>query len=81
MEEAGTGMDSGEDGERRHPDCFGIIQAGAQPSGGNGKEDEIRRLLGLRVPKTVIARLLSVSRTALYDFIESRSIDTGSVRM
>jgi len=47
----------------------------------DGKEDEIRRLLGLRVPKTVIARLLSVSRPALYDFIESRSIDTGSVRM
>lgn len=40
----------------------------------DGREDEIVRLLALRVPKSVIARILGVSRPALYAFISSRSL-------
>ncbi|UPU34494.1 recombinase family protein [Geomonas paludis] len=41
----------------------------------DGKEEEIKRLLKLRVPKSAIARMLEVSRPALYDFIASRKIE------
>lgn len=45
----------------------------------DGKEEEIKRLLNHRVPKTAIARLLNISRPALYDFIESRELKPASI--
>lgn len=39
-----------------------------------GKEDEIKMLLGHKVAKAAIARMMHVSRPALYDFIESRKL-------
>lgn len=41
----------------------------------DGKEDEIKNLLGHKVAKAAIARLLGVSRPALYDFIDSRKLE------
>jgi DNA invertase Pin-like site-specific DNA recombinase len=40
--------------------------------------DEIKRLLTLKVPKASVAKILGVSRQALYKFIESRNIDVAS---
>ena len=40
----------------------------------DGKEDEIRRFLDLGVPKTAIARITGVSRTALYSFMSTRGL-------
>jgi len=37
-----------------------------------GKEDEIRLLLGKQVSKASIAKICDISRTALYHFIETR---------
>lgn len=41
----------------------------------DGKEDEIKLLLSKSVSKTSIAKILNVSRTALYGFIETRALD------
>ena len=43
-------------------------------SGLDGKEQDIRVLLGKNVSKTSIAKILDVSRSALYHFIETRKI-------
>ena len=40
--------------------------------------DEIKRLITLKVPKASVAKILGVSRQALYKFIESRNIDVAS---
>ena len=39
-----------------------------------GKEEDIRMLLGKEVSKASIAKILDVSRSALYHFIETRKI-------
>lgn len=41
----------------------------------DGKEEEIRELLGYRVSKAAIARKLGVSRTCMVDFIKKRGIE------
>lgn len=41
----------------------------------DGKEDEIKELLGYRVSKAAIARKLGVSRTCMVDFIQKRNIE------
>ena len=43
----------------------------------DGKEQDIRALLGKDVPKASIAKILDVSRSALYHFIETRKIAPG----
>ena len=40
----------------------------------NGKEDDIRRFLGLGVSKTAIAKLTGGSRTTLYSFMSTRGL-------
>ena len=40
----------------------------------DGKEQDIRVLLGKEVSKASIAKILDVSRSALYHFIETRKI-------
>jgi len=40
----------------------------------DGKEDEIRQLLGLGVSKNSIAKITGVSRPTLYHFIDSRGL-------
>jgi DNA invertase Pin-like site-specific DNA recombinase len=40
----------------------------------DGKEIEIRSLLGKRVPKASIAKIMGVSRTTLHHFVESRKL-------
>ena len=40
----------------------------------DGKEQDIRVLLGKNVSKASIAKILDVSRSALYHFIETRKI-------
>ncbi len=44
----------------------------------DGKEEQIRELLGYGVAKAAIARILHVSRPALLDFIRSRHLDNGA---
>ena len=41
----------------------------------DGKEKEIKYLLGKKVSKSSIAKILDVSRTALFHFIKSRKLD------
>ncbi len=41
----------------------------------DGKEEEIRMLLGKRVSKAAIARILDTSRTTLHHFIQTRRLD------
>ena len=43
----------------------------------DGKEEDIRMLLGKEVSKASIAKILNVSRSALYHFIETRKIAPG----
>ena len=43
----------------------------------DGKEEDIRMLLGKEVSKASIAKILDVSRSALYHFIETRKIAPG----
>ena len=43
----------------------------------DGREQDIRALLGKDVSKASIAKILSVSRSALYHFIETRKIAPG----
>ena len=43
----------------------------------DGKEQDIRMLLGKDVSKASIAKILDVSRSALYHFIETRKIAPG----
>ena len=43
----------------------------------NGKEHDIRTLLGKDVSKASIAKILDVSRSALYHFIQTRKIAPG----
>ena len=43
----------------------------------DGKEQDIRALLGKDVSKASIAKILNVSRSALYHFIETRKIAPG----
>ena len=43
----------------------------------DGKEPDIRELLGKDVSKASIAKILGVSRSALYHFIETRKIAPG----
>ena len=43
----------------------------------NGKEHDIRALLGKDVSKASIAKILDVSRSALYHFIQTRKIVPG----
>ena len=43
----------------------------------DGKEPDIRALLGKDVSKASIAKILDVSRSALYHFIETRKIAPG----
>ncbi len=40
----------------------------------NGKEDEIQRLLNLKVSKSSIAKITGVSRSTLYHFMGSRNL-------
>ena len=40
----------------------------------NGKEDEIQRLLDLRVSKASIAKITGVDRSTLYHFMRSRHL-------
>ena len=40
----------------------------------DGKEDEIKLLLSKEVSKSSIAKIMDISRTALYSFIESRKL-------
>jgi DNA invertase Pin-like site-specific DNA recombinase len=44
------------------------------PSKLNGKEDEIQRLLNLKVSKSSIAKITGVDRSTLYHFIRSRNL-------
>jgi hypothetical protein len=41
----------------------------------DGKEEEIRMLLGKEVSKASIAKIVSVSRTVLHHFIRTRKLD------
>lgn len=41
----------------------------------DGMEEEIKKLLKHKVAKAAIARLLGISRPALYDFIDSRKLE------
>ncbi len=41
----------------------------------NGKEEEIRKLLLKKVSKSSIAKIMDISRTALYQFIVSRKLE------
>jgi DNA invertase Pin-like site-specific DNA recombinase len=41
----------------------------------DGKENEIRELLGYRVSKSAVARKFKVSRTCLVDFVKKRKIE------
>lgn len=41
----------------------------------DGKEEEIRKLLVKTVSKSSIAKIMDISRTALYGFIKSRKLD------
>ena len=41
----------------------------------DGKEEEIWMLLGKRVSKAAIARILDTSRTTLHHFIQTRRLD------
>ena len=43
----------------------------------DGKEQDIRALLGKDVSKASIAKILDVSRSALYHFIQTRKIAPG----
>ena len=43
----------------------------------DGKEEDIRMLLGKEVSKASIAKILNVSRSALYHFIQTRKIAPG----
>ena len=43
----------------------------------DGKEQDIRVLLGKDVSKASIAKILDVSRSALYHFIQTRKIAPG----
>ena len=43
----------------------------------DGKEQDIRALLGKEVSKASIAKILDVSRSALYHFIQTRKIAPG----
>ena len=43
----------------------------------DGKEQDIRELLGKDVSKASIAKILDVSRSALYHFIQTRKIAPG----
>ena len=43
----------------------------------DGREQDIRALLGKDVSKASIAKILNVSRSALYHFIETRKIPPG----
>ena len=43
----------------------------------DGKEQDIRELLGKDVSKASIAKILNVSRSALYHFIQTRKIAPG----
>ena len=43
----------------------------------DGKEQDIRVLLGKEVSKASIAKILDVSRSALYHFIQTRKIAPG----
>ena len=43
----------------------------------DGKEQDIRALLDKDVSKSSIAKILNVSRSALYHFIETRKIAPG----
>ncbi|MCP4935556.1 MAG: recombinase family protein [bacterium] len=43
----------------------------------NGKEEEIQALLEKDVSKTAIAKIIGVSRTTLYHFIQTRQLDTA----
>ena len=42
----------------------------------NGKEEEIKMLLGKKVSKSSIAKIMDISRTALFCFIRSRNLET-----
>jgi DNA invertase Pin-like site-specific DNA recombinase len=44
----------------------------------NGKEDDIRKLLDLRVSKASIAKITGVDRSTLYHFIWHQRADFGS---
>lgn len=43
----------------------------------DGQEEEIKRLISHKVPKSAIARLMKVSRPALLSFIESRKLEVN----
>ena len=47
------------------------------PVTATGKEQDIRALLGKDVSKASIAKILDVSRSALYHFIQTRKIAPG----
>ena len=46
----------------------------------DGREDEIRKLLDLGVSKSAVAKIIRVSRPTLYNFLNSRGIQTLSER-
>ena len=45
----------------------------------DGKEDEIRRFFSLDLFKTAIAKIIGESRHTLYQFLETRGLDLGSL--
>ncbi len=45
----------------------------------DGKEAEIKTLLNKKVSKSSIAKIMDISRTALYSFIKSRKLEGGHV--
>ena len=44
----------------------------------DGREEEIKTLLLKTVSKSSIAKIMGISRTALYEFIKSRKLETKS---
>ncbi len=46
----------------------------------DGKEEEIRMLLGKRVSKAAIAKILDASRTTLHHFIQTRGLDAPDAK-
>ena len=56
-------------------DCAAHPKGALGKSKLDGKEEEIRILLQKQVPRASIAKTVSVSRTALHHFIDSRNLD------
>ncbi len=69
------GTDQGRTRRREGPrEAARTAQGALGKSRLDGKEQDIRVLLGKNVSKASIAKILDVSRSALYHFIETRKI-------